>query len=244
VYSLLFLAALPGQFVNAKDFPQERQQAALEATVRLYHPGTPLYGESFGSGVIVGRKDKVVYLLTADHNMPPGNDVKTVELMFFTKKSYPNPSAEDREARIVERMPEVDLAVIEAVLPDHPGLLRICPRDQLSQVRILGPGSRSISVLALGTDVGNRAPTIWPDEVSDVRQAKPDSKALFYEARRAPVEGRSGGPLVDKRGYLIGICSGRRGEKKGYYLYIEDIRAALEHTPYKFLNGDQKPPAK
>lgn len=242
----VLLAALPGQFVTDADFPQELQRAALEATVRVYHPGSKLFGVGTGAGAIVHRDKQVVYVLTAEHILPPGEVGDSVDLFAYTAKTYPQPSAEVRQARVLRRMPEFDLAVIGAVLPDHPGLLRICPKDKLNGIRFLTEAETKgkLPVLTVGIDGKGDAPTVQVDRVGGVKKAKPGCEAFFYEADRAPGEGRSGGPLVDQRGYLIGICNGRRGDKKGYYLYIGEIHDALRKNGLAFLYEDKKPAGK
>jgi hypothetical protein len=239
VFSLLLLTALPGQFVNDADFSKKQQQAALEATVRVYHPGTKLYGESKGSGVVVGRKDKFVYVLTAEHNLPPGIEGDTVQLSFYTAKSFPNPSKKVENAKAF-RFPEVDLAVIVAELAEPCGILRICPPDRVRSIR--NPERDPFPVLTLGVGL-NEVPVIEVDRVRHNWAAKPGTQALFFEADREPAEGRSGGPLVDKHGYVIGICNGKR-RGKGYYLFVGNIHTALQSPPYRWLYEDPKPPAK
>jgi hypothetical protein len=255
VYSLVLLAALPGQFVENANFPKEKQQAALEATVRIRHPGSKLYGVGQATGVIVGREGPIVYILTADHVLPPEESGNSTDLYFYTAKSYPKPIAEVRQARVTARMPAVDLAVIQAPLPDHPGLLPICPaeKDKLQGLRLITEAQRKhpIPVMTLGVEAGEEelkivdGPTIEFDTVRAVKQAKPHCQALFYEADHEPAQGRSGGPLVDKRGYLIGICNGfNRKTGKGYYLYIEDLQSALKKNGFGWLCEGKKPPGK
>jgi hypothetical protein len=47
-------------------------------------------------------------------------------------------------------------------------------------------------------------------------------------------EGRSGGPLVDKRGLLIGVCSGV-SKDKAYFCHIDEINAFLERNGFDWL---------
>src|SRR5205085_8094454 len=122
-----------------------------------------------------------------------------------------------------------------------------CPESQVRQVRLFGAvNPKPIPVLTVGTAAGDTAPTVEADSVSSVKHPKEQegSKASFYEAARPPAEGRSGGPLVDRRGYLIGICSGtRRDTEKGYYLFVEDVRQALNKNGFRSLTVDAPPAA-
>jgi S1-C subfamily serine protease len=243
VFSLVLLAALPGQFVDDAIFSTEKQKAVLDATVSVVHPGSREFGKGFGSGVVVGRRKQLAYVLTANHVMPPGDEGKTVHVTFFSAASYPNPSAPTvRNARVVERIPEADLAVIEVVVPETIDVrpIVICPKDKLKGLRFLTSVelASTVPVLAVGLDARDSAPTIVVDRVRFVER-NPDTRAWCYIADRMPGEGRSGGPLVDQRGYLIGICGGFLKEaKKGFYLYVEELRQALDRHAYGFLLSD------
>src|SRR5262245_7489983 len=68
VFATLLLALTPGQYVDSKDFPREKQEAALAATVAITHAETN--GE--GTAVVVNSDKASVYLLTAAHVVPPG----------------------------------------------------------------------------------------------------------------------------------------------------------------------------
>jgi hypothetical protein len=64
---------------------------------------------------------------------------------------------------------------------------------------------------------------------------KPDGSAAFHwEADKPQAIGRSGGPLVDTQGRVIGICSGTR-ENKGYYVSIYEIEASLKRNGWGLL---------
>jgi S1-C subfamily serine protease len=222
VYSLLLLAALPGQFTDHPTFTKEQQQAALEATVRIYYPANRVEG----SAVIVGRRGSLVYLLTACHNVTGKAENDDVEFNLYTAKDYPKLKAEVH-GRVHARMPNEDLAVLEGAF-DPPGLLPLCPKD-MTRIR------KPFPVLTVGC-VADGPPTIEFDRVVEVDfLKKPDgSRANFWRAERPQVVGRSGGPLVDARGYVLGICSGTLG-KKGYYTEIAEIHAALARNGLDWL---------
>jgi S1-C subfamily serine protease len=237
MYSLVLLTALPGQFADDAVFSKEKQKAALEATVRVIHPGSREFGMGFGSGVVVGRRNQLVYVLTANHVIPPGDEGKTVEVTFFPTAGEPKVV---KNAGVVERIPEADVAVVEVLHPDPVGMVPICPKDKLKGLRFLTSTelASAVPVLAVGLDARDRTPTILVDRVRFVER-NPDTRAWCYIADRPPAEGRSGGPLVDQRGYLIGICGGYLKEsKRGFYLYVEELRQALERHAYGFLLGD------
>jgi hypothetical protein len=58
--------------------------------------------------------------------------------------------------------------------------------------------------------------------------------AHFWEASGKPTAGRSGGLLMNRQGYLLGICSGISGET-GYYCHIEEIHRFLKSNALSWL---------
>src|SRR2546430_1556077 len=52
---------------------------------------------------------------------------------------------------------------------------------------------------------------------------RPNEKVTtMWETEASPAKGRSGGPLVDKRGFVLGIASGAN-DGKGYYVHPDEI---------------------
>jgi S1-C subfamily serine protease len=186
---------------------------------------------------VVRRDGQLAYVLTADHVLAVEAGREPV-IETFTTKSTPFPNAKATSVAILERMPEVDLAILRIELSNPPAALRICPKNEAA--RLESPTEqRPVPVLTSGIGGGFDSPFLRRDRVIGLRQAKPGSPAWFFEAETAPVAGRSGGPLVDERGYLIGICSGTRGGK-GYYISVGEIHTALEPKKLGWL-VDGKP---
>jgi Trypsin-like peptidase domain len=228
VFAILFLALAPGQFIESKDFAPEKQRAALEATAGIFQPTTRVEG----TAVIVKQKDGALILLTAAHNVPVnGGDQVTLEL--FTAKSYPNVHVKIEEAFVKERMINEDLAVVVAPLKEPAAGLPICPKAKLPT-----PERFPFNVLTVGCDDAFGKPKLLTDRVLGKRPVpkRDGSRAMFWEAEHAQARGRSGGPLIDARGYVMGICSGIDVEKgKGYYTYITDIHKALDRTGFRWV---------
>src|SRR5262245_8496736 len=132
VYSLVLLTALPGQFVDDPRFSRPVQTAAVEATVRVFHPAT----RNDGSGVIVfqQRPSSIVYILTAAHDVPAGPKGNDVEVTLCDADSWPRTRGPAAAGEVKERMPEVDLAVIQVMLNNPPPVVRICPKEKLPPV--------------------------------------------------------------------------------------------------------------
>src|SRR5438093_1402336 len=82
----------------------------------------------------------------------------------------------------------------------------------------------ALPALTVGCDGAGGAPAVAVDTVRAEKNLGPRSpyKCNFFEADRPPAVGRSGGPLVDRQGRLIGVCSGTLGGKKGYYVHIAE----------------------
>ncbi len=223
MYSLLFLAALSGQFVEHPLFTPAAQRAAFEATVRTSHPAS----RSTGTAVIVKNENGNTYLLTAAHLVPPealperqDEDPKYVELFLYMVKN-PNGVSSHGKARVIARMPERDLAVLEAKLPNPPAPMPICPRDKLV-MRL------PMTVMTLGA-IPDGPPEIVFDQVKEKKLVKkPDhTEANYWEADTPQRIGRSGGPMIDTRGYVIGIASGTQ-HQKGYYICVDEILRGLD----------------
>jgi S1-C subfamily serine protease len=237
--ALLLLATLPGQFIeNDSTFPKARQQEVLEATVRITMPPTHDHGAPVGTGVIVLRSHGTAYILTADHVLAvDGGGQPTVST--FTAKSVPFPNAKTTKVTVVQRLPDVDLAVLRAAIAEPTGVIRMCPKEKMAE-GATPTAQKPLPVLTAGMGGSFDSPFLLVDKVTGLRRAKPGSSALFFQADTAPSAGRSGGPLVDRHGYLIGICSGTRGGR-GFYVSIGEIRAALGRKNLDWL-ADGKPP--
>ena len=65
------------------------------------------------------------------------------------------------------------------------------------------------------------------------------SAVKCWEAARPPAHGRSGGPLLDKHGRLVGLASGHDG-KAGYYVHIDEIHAFLRANALRWLTEDER----
>ena len=97
MYTVLLLAALPCQYVDDSVFSKALQKQAFEATVRTYHPAS----RSVGTAVVIGRRGRITYLLTAAHLLPTEavagrerENVKSVELNFYLASNINHVSSE------------------------------------------------------------------------------------------------------------------------------------------------------
>ncbi len=227
--ALTLLLLVPGdvEVLESKDFPKEAQLRALTAGVRVVNSTA----DATGSGVLLRRNGPVVYVLTAAHVVA---GAKRLEVATFSTESYPKPAALYRSAEVIATSEELDLAVLRWTTRDAlPGAMEVCPTTKV-------PEGKNFTALSVGCADGG-APTCALEEVKAKRRVrKPGAEVavLCWETAAAPVKGRSGGPLVDARGYLIGVDSGA-GDGKGYYIHIEAIHGFLKANGLKWLTEEK-----
>jgi hypothetical protein len=219
---------VPGQLVEADDFPRPLQMKVVAASVRIVNRGEKVEG----SGVIVGRKAGSLYVLTTAHLV---SGQGRLEIATFSAESYPQEARVYTGAEVLARTKDVrDLALIRLATDDAPpGCLPLCPERLL-------PAKGGFEALSAGCGSA-RAPICLLEKVESARTVGRPGKmgtALFWEVAAEQAAGRSGGALVDRQGRLIGLASGAsRG--RGYYCHAREVRRWLKAGGYDFLLGDE-----
>ena len=225
--ALLWMVFAQMKPFESSDFPAAAQQRAVAATVRLKNTTQACDG----SGVLVGRIGPVVYVLTAAH-IADKDDKLTISV--FTKDSYPR-SAHEYPGELIARQDEQDLAIIRFTTSDElPSPARPYPPAKI-------PDAKDFPGLTVGCNDGG-APTCLAVVVAGkkrVRRRADEGTALVWEIKSAPKTGRSGGPLLDREGRLLGVCSGAAADK-GYYAHAEAIYAFLKQNALEVL-ADEEP---
>ncbi len=200
-------------------FPKEVREKALAATVRLVNVDQG----SEGTGVIIKHDRGEVYILTANHVVA---NVKNLELYVRGTEGKP---VVYRSARVLGGSTLSDLAIVRLRSTDKfPEALPICPKGK-------GPRARAFNALSVG----------WPKngataQVERVRQKlllkRPgETESIWsYETERKPTPGRSGGPLVDTSGQILGVASGH-DEKSGYFTHFDEIHRFLRENGLQWL---------
>jgi hypothetical protein len=229
------LAQLP--VVENTEFSANSQQTALVVTVRVLN--RTLAAE--GSGVMVGKDEYGVYVLTAAHLLE-GADL--IEVQTFTSTSYPKAAATISKIELVAKSdPLRDLA-----------LMRLPPTKELPPlIRIAQAADNALktpfSCLIVGCATG-KPPACKIERVVDAKRARrkaADEAVLFWEVAKKQAAGQSGGPLIDQRGFVIGICSGNNKELS-YFCHLEEIHAFLRALDFQWLfeakSRSEKQPAK
>ena len=100
-----------------------------------------------------------------------------------------------------------------------------------------GSPGRTTVAINLATGLGAAAPTVLVEAVKrKVLLRRPgDTKSTWcWETQRRPERGRSGGPLLDEAGRVIGLASGHDG-KCGYYTHAEEIHRFLKRNALDWL---------
>ena len=220
--------AMPQRVVVAqsKEFPDAMQWEALSKTARISGLGGEL-----GTAVAIGIRDGAIYFLTANHVV---SGIGQRQLEFFTKDSYRDL---DKLKKQVYEGVEVSLRISNADL----AILRVNLRDRKAPriVELPQPWDRPkqfpFKALSIGCDDG-KSPTCRIEEILGkplVRRTN-EFGAFYWQSSVPSIPGRSGGPLFDSKGRLIGICTATQGGF-GYFTHLDEIHAWLKKDGYAWI---------
>jgi len=220
---VLLLALSQNGQVESKDFSMDAQAVALHATVKVVNFTTNLEA----SAVVIKQEAKAVYFLTAAHVAKPDDKLA---ISVFTAESYPKAAEVYKTATVLASDPEKDIAVIRLFTTDTmPGVLPLCPPKKVVD-------GKDFPALSVGCGDG-KAPVCRVEMVlRKIKVQRPREKGttLTWEAAAAQPKGRSGSPLVDKRGFVVGVASGTNDDH-GYYVHIDEINRFLKENALERL---------
>jgi S1-C subfamily serine protease len=206
ILAAVALAASPAAADDAKSL----RDRAVAASVRIANQVDGVNG----SGVLVGQNGSEAYVLTAQHVVPKANRVKVSVS-----------GGNSVEAEVLARSSEADLAIARFT----------APRDLPTPLQI-GGSEAPKSAISVGWSNGE-APEVLDEKLKGelrIRRPGETTSVLCWESERKPAPGRSGGPLIDQSGAVIGVATGHDGDV-GYYVHSREIREFLRRNALKWL---------
>jgi S1-C subfamily serine protease len=189
-------------------FPESIRNTALQSTIRIVAPKAG----KLGSGVAVAQRDGYCYALTAQHVVAKAVRLDVVAQVDGEAKTF-------TDVEVVAGLPESDLALIRFPVKSATiTYLRLAEKSRLAKKDF------PIPVLNSGWQ-GNDGPTCAEDQaLARVFLRHPERRIAYFcwQTKEPSEEGRSGGPLINAKGELIGICSGNL-EGKSYFTHLDEI---------------------
>jgi S1-C subfamily serine protease len=218
MFSSFVVVALLGAGTDPEP-PAPLAQSARLATVRVCNP----VKESVGSGVVIDRNGPVMYVLTAAHVVDKAD---RVEVYAYDPGATARPRL-FRDVTVVGRTGSdvSDLALLRVTVDRDCACLPVAARKRKAPLRTPGPA------FSVGFSDGT-IPAIKAETVAcalTVRKGGAADSARFWKCQAAPVLGRSGGPLLDGDGALLGVCSGGSSDVT-FYTHLDEIARFLRRN--------------
>lgn len=219
----------PELLAKTDAFPVELQKKLLSGCARM----TSLRSD-IGTGAVVAIREGSAYLLTARHVM---SSLSEMQCEFFPAENRYQPIVV-KPVNTLLSFANTDFAIVKVPLK---GLTE----SQIKSITVIPlpkPFDRPkvmqlpLPALSIGCDYG-ALPTAKAETIRARKLVKRQSEltgAFFWQVDSPPVQGRSGGPLLDRKGQLIGICVASR-ENLGYFLHLDEIHAHLKSENYEYL---------
>lgn len=192
----------------------------INASVRLTL--TDPQGRSYGTGTIIDARKGEALIVTCAHlfrgpDQQPIDTAGRLTIELFDAATGVVQVAERLEGQLVSHDFEADVA-----------LVAIRPSGVVATVPILrSPGDlqKGEPVRSVGCDLG-ADPTVREGQVVDLNRYEGPANV---EVSGAPVQGRSGGGLFNRRGRLVGVCfAADEQANEGLYAGIASVHTQLD----------------
>ncbi len=208
-------ASNPYADAQAAAAPATDAARLIAATVRLSiaDPG----GKSTGTGAVVDARNGRALVLTCGHLFRESGGRGAIEISLFTAGAGGAEVRGTVPGELLDYDLERDLALVRFEMQGQVPVTPVAPLGTQ-----LEPGA---PVTSVGCSHGEN-PTAWSTRITTINryQGYPN-----VEAARAPVEGRSGGPLYNAQGQVIGVCFAANPEDdEGLYASLASIHAKLD----------------
>jgi S1-C subfamily serine protease len=200
---------------SAAAAPSADAARLIASTVRLSiaDPG----GKSTGTGAIIDARNGRALVLTCGHLFRESGGRGAIEVSLFAAGAGGAEVRGTVPGELLDYDLERDLALVRFEMRGEVPVTPVAPLGTQ-----LEPGA---AVTSVGCSHGEN-PTAWSTRITTINryQGYPN-----VEAARAPVEGRSGGPLYNAAGQVIGVCFAANPEDdEGLYASLASIHAKLD----------------
>lgn len=210
--------ALPVAKTDRDEIEGSALRRLERATVGVENPTR----HTAGSGAIVGYSGPLAYILTAGHLMSK-DDVIQVLLLDADGQRV---EAAINPAHVVAQDETNDLAVLRCLLRHAPARVPIAA--------LVGT-LESTHALTAGWSMASKPVIVPVGNVTEHWAERPMGKAIHvWQSAGELVRGRSGGPLVNSHGDIIGVASGTSGGN-GYFAHLGEIHHFLRVNGLSWL---------
>ncbi|MDR1958722.1 MAG: trypsin-like peptidase domain-containing protein [Planctomycetaceae bacterium] len=200
---------VPSAPTPLKNFlPSACDHPFLKATVRLRVDTANAH--DWGTGTIIDVRNGAALILTCGHIFRHSGGTGQIEVTLFSENSQ-----KKIQGKLIQYDEQFDIAFV-VIQPQFPvTAVPLAVSDVLPQENDI--------VTSVGCD-GGGVPTLKQHRILSLRKILSTTTPSFHyvQVDNPPVQGRSGGGLFSKSGYLIGVCSAA-DPQEGYFTPISVI---------------------
>lgn len=223
----LIVSLLLGQAPAEKSLAPDIEKRVRAATVSLLNSTK----SKEGNAVVIDRVGPTLFLLTSAHIV---GENEQLQIAIFAANDRDGVSYTAKDAEVLKRSEPFlrDLAILKIRVNDPKFMPEPISLGTSKTMPVRTPfrGFSASATRQFGAEV--RAEDVR--DIKNLQKRREDPAHLFWKCRATPEPGRSGGPLVDLEGRLLGICSGG-DDTSSYYTHIEEIRAFLRESQFGYL---------